>query len=115
MLPAHGPSGSRAQGHIMSNILRALQTRIGRHPRNNEELDELIWQLTGQRSSLSPRLGAEPLGDPAADYLNDPSTADLLMKNAKAMTIHDLLKQARSEGGNPQMAPMIASIQQLDR
>ena len=99
----------------MSNILRALQTRMGRHPRNSEELDELIWQLTGQRSSLSPRLGAEPLGDPAADYLNDPSAADLLMKNAKAMTVHDLLKQARSEGGNPQMAPMIASIQQLDR
>jgi len=115
MLPAHGPSGSRAQRHTMSNILRALRNRDRRLPKSDEELDEIIWQLTGQRSSLSPRLGALPLGDPAADYLNDPSAADLLMKNAKSMTIHDLLKQARSEDGNPQMAPMIASIQQLDR
>ncbi len=78
-------------------------------------MEQLLFRLTGQRSNLSHNLGAEPIGDPAADYLNDPAMAEILLKNAKAMTVHDLLRQSRSEGGNPHMAPMIASVQQLDR
>ena len=100
----------------MSNILRALRlsSPANRHM-SRGAIEELLFRLTGQQSNIPDNLGAESLGDPAADYLNDPGTADLLMKNAKAMNINDLLRQARSEDGNPQMAPMIASISQLDR
>jgi len=81
------------------------------------EQQELLKFLVtgGQYSSLPPDVGADPLEDPAHDYLKGPSMAEILLKNAKAMTVHDMLKQARSEEGNPQMAPMIASIKQLDR
>lgn len=101
----------------MSNILRAIQGLAASRNEgiSKEQLAQLLFQLTGQRSNLSEQVGAESIGDPAGDYLDSPAMAETLLKNAKAMTVHDLLKQARAEGGNPNMAPMIASIQQLDR
>ncbi len=96
----------------MSRLLRTL-----RESRMSPQQQELLKFLVtgGQYSSLPPDIGADPIGDPAADYLDGPSMADILLKNAKAMAVHDMLRQARSEDGNPRMAPMIASIGQLDR
>lgn len=47
------------------------------------------------------------------DYLNGPSMADILLKNAKAETLREQFIKAKEEGTG--MGPMIASIQQLDR
>jgi len=71
----------------------------------------------------------EEIGDPAGEYLHGPSMARILLKNAKAMTLKNQLEEAYLQGLSPEaaarrrlqndaemaMAPMIASIRQLDR
>ena len=49
------------------------------------------------------------------DYLNGPSMASILLRQAKTGLMRDLLGQARENGTEQAMAPMIASITQLDR
>ena len=57
-------------------------------------------------------LGADELKE-ILDYIDGPSMADILLKNAKAETLRDQYIKAKEEGTS--MGPMIASIQQLDR
>jgi hypothetical protein len=92
-------------------------------------MQELLFAITGQRSSLPPDMGAPPIEDEAMDYLRGPSMASLLMKNAKAMTLRNQLEEAQMVGMDPEAVarrraqneaemniyPMIASIKQLDR
>lgn len=115
----------------MSNILRAIRgiSAAKNGQMNREDMEQLIASITGQRSNLPAELGADPIGDPAADYLQGPSMASILMKNAKAMTLRNQLEEAQMVGLDPEvaarkraqndiemsMAPMIASIKQLDR
>lgn len=113
----------------MSKILRALRGASSGGQMSREDIEDLIFRITGQRSNLSDSLGADPLGDPASDYLQGPSMAGILMKNAKAMTLKSQLEEAQLAGADPEVAarrraqnememniyPMIASIKQLDR
>ncbi len=89
----------------------------------------MLLSSGGQNSSLPDGVGADPLGDPAMDYLKGPSMASILLKNAKAMTLRNQLEEAQLVGLDPEVAarrraqndiemsmgPMIASIKQLDR
>ena len=113
MLPAHGPPGSRFKGQAMSRLLRAL----------------MMLASNGQHSSLPDELGADPIGDPAMDFLKGPSMASVLLKSAKGMTLRNQMEEAQMVGMDPEvlarrraqndmemsMGPMIASIKQLDR
>jgi hypothetical protein len=66
---------------------------------------------TGQQSNLS----AEDVGGPIDDYLNGPSMASVLMKQAKGEYMRDLIQKARESGTEGGVSPMIASVLQLDR
>jgi hypothetical protein len=97
----------------MSRLLRAL----------------MMLASGGQNSSLPEDLGADPIGDPAMDFLKGPSMASILLKNAKGMTLRNQMEEAQLVGADPEVAarrraqndiemsmgPMIASIKQLDR
>ena len=97
----------------MSRLLRAL----------------MMLASGDQNSSLPDELGADPLGDPAMDFLKGPSMASILLKNAKGMTLRNQMEEAQMAGMDPEalakrraqndmemsMGPMIASIKQLDR
>jgi len=113
----------------MSNIIRAMRGSSGGGGMSDEKLQQLVASITGQRSNLPPELGAEPIGDPALDYLSGPSIASVLLKNAKAITLKNQLEEAQMVGADPEVIarrraqneaemniyPMIASIKQLDR
>jgi hypothetical protein len=113
----------------MSRLLRALRGASSGGQMAREDLEDFIFRTTGQRSNLSDSLGADPLGDPASDYLQGPSMASILIKNAKAMTLRNQIEEAQLAGADPEVAakrraqndiemamgPMIASIKQLDR
>lgn len=115
----------------MSRLIRAMRgvpTGSGRDL-SPAEMRELLFSLTGQSSSLPPEMNIEGAGDPAADYLKGPSMASILLKNAKGMTLRNLMEEAQLANADPDvaarvrarnetemaMAPMIASIRQLDR
>ena len=49
------------------------------------------------------------------DYLSGPSMASVMLKQAKGQYLRDMASQAREDGMEDAMAPMIASIIQLDR
>lgn len=69
----------------------------------------LAFLATGQTSNLTD----EDTGGSIDDYLNGPSMASILLKQAKGQYLRDQMQAAGDE--NPGMAPMIASIMQLDR
>jgi hypothetical protein len=96
---------------------------------SREDIINLIASVTGQQSNLPEPFGAEPIGDPAMDFLKGPSMASILLKNAKGMTLRNQMEEAQMAGMDPEavarrraqndiemsMGPMIASIKQLDR
>lgn len=92
----------------MSNRIRAL--RYLSHSPSPEVLKQLLYMATGQASSIT----ADDMGGSPEDYLNGPSMASVMLKQAKGELLRDRLQDAR-RGDDPSVAPMIASIIQLDR
>ena len=96
---------------------------------DREAMQRFLMRAYGQRSNLPSALDIESIGDPAMDFLRGPSMASILIKNAKGLTLKNQLEMAQLEGADPEvvarrmaqneaemrMAPMIASVQQLDR
>jgi hypothetical protein len=91
----------------MSARIRALR---GQQP-SPLTPEQIAYLSTGQMSNLSP----EDTGGSIDDYLNGPSMASVLLKQAKGEYFQDLIQQARKAGTEGMTAPMIASILQLDR
>lgn len=94
----------------MSGRIRALAGQQ-QHQLSPEELQRLRFMATGQQSNLS----AEDVGGSIEDYLNGPSMASVLMKQAKGEYMRDLIQKARENGTEGSVSPMIASVLQLDR
>lgn len=94
----------------MSSRIRALR---GQSPNqlSPEQLQQLQFMATGQMSNLSP----EDTGGPIDDYLNGPSMASVLLRQAKGEYLKDLAQKARENGTEGGVSPMIASVLQLDR
>lgn len=69
----------------------------------------LAFLATGQTNNLTD----EDTGGSIDDYLNGPSMASILLKQAKGQYLREQMQQ--DNGETPGMAPMIASIMQLDR
>lgn len=94
----------------MSQRIRALRGQA-----NNQISPEVLRQLqfmaTGQTSNLSP----EDAGGSIDDYLNGPSMASVLLRQAKGEYLKDLAQKARESGTEGGVSPMIASVLQLDR
>lgn len=81
-------------------------------PEAQAELQKIIdYMTTGQWSGLDD--GDVGGSDQFEDYLNGPSMASILVENAKNQTLQE--QYAKSREANDGMAPMIASIKQLDR
>jgi hypothetical protein len=92
----------------MSNRIRAL--RYLSHALPPDELKQLLYMATGQASNIT----ADDMGGSPEDYLNGPSMASIMLKQAKGELLRDRLQQGRKDD-DPTIAPMIASIIQLDR
>lgn len=73
-------------------------------------LKQLLFMATGQTSNITP----EDMGGSPEDYLTGPSMASVMLKSAKGEFLRDMLQQGRKED-DASVAPMIASIIQLDR
>lgn len=94
----------------MSQRIRALRGQAYNQI-SPEDLQRLQLMATGQTSNLTP----EDTGGSIEDYLNGPSMASVLLKQAKGEYIRDLAEQARASGTEGSVTPMIASVLQLDR
>lgn len=113
----------------LANDPRAFYTAEENRAMDRDAMQRFYMRASGQRSNLPSALDVESVGDPATDYLKGPSMASILLKNAKGLTLRNLLEMAQLEGADPEvaarrmaqneaemrMAPMIASVQQLDR
>ena len=90
----------------MSNRIRAMRSR----PREMtpEEKQAIQFLLTGQNTNLT-----EDITGSMEDYLQGPSMASVLLRQAKGDYLRDLQQKSQEQGTN--MSPMIASILQLDR
>jgi hypothetical protein len=93
----------------MSNRIRRLR-QPDLTPEQIEQMQKLaIYAATGQWSGLD----SQEFMDPINDYLDGPSMASILLKNAKAQTLQEqFAEDSKNDAG---MGPMIASIRQLDR
>lgn len=92
----------------MSSRIRALRAMRDAQPQLSEQDRKMLAFLaTGQNSNLTD----EDTGGSMDDYLNGPSMASILLKQAKG----ELLREQMKEDGSNAMTPMIASILQLDR
>jgi hypothetical protein len=73
-----------------------------------EEKQAIQFLLTGQNTNLT-----EDITGSMEDYLQGPSMASVLLRQAKGDYLRDLQQKSQEQGTN--MSPMIASILQLDR
>jgi len=87
----------------MSDRIRAMREPS---PQERKRLERELMIANG----IDPDTQAE-----YQDYLNGPSMASILLKQAKMDLMRDLLGKSREDGTEQAMAPMIASITQLDR
>jgi hypothetical protein len=73
-----------------------------------EEKQAIQFLMTGQNTNLT-----EDITGSMEDYLQGPSMASVLLRQAKGDYLRDLQQKSQEQGTN--MSPMIASILQLDR
>jgi len=93
----------------VSSRIRSLRSQAPRQL-TPEEIEQLRFMATGQRSNLSE----EDTGGSIEDYLNGPSMASVLLRQAKGDYLRNVAEQADANG-TMGARPMIASILQLDR
>ena len=92
----------------MSNRIRAIRNSAP-HQLTKAEAEQLRREIMIS-NGLDPEIQEE-----FEDYLSGPSMASVMLKQAKGQYLRDMASQAREDGMEDAMAPMIASIIQLDR
>ena len=92
----------------MSNRIRAIRNSAPRQL-TKAEAEQLRREIMIS-NGLDPEIQEE-----FEDYLSGPSMASVMLKQAKGQYLRDMASQAREDGMEDAMAPMIASIIQLDR
>lgn len=92
----------------MSNRIRAIRNSAPRQL-TKAEAEQLRREIMISKG-LDPEIQEE-----FEDYLSGPSMASVMLKQAKGQYLRDMASQAREDGMEDAMAPMIASIIQLDR
>jgi hypothetical protein len=92
----------------VSNRIRAIRNSAPRQL-TKAEAEQLRREIMISKG-LDPEIQEE-----FEDYLSGPSMASVMLKQAKGQYLRDMASQAREDGMEDAMAPMIASIIQLDR
>lgn len=94
----------------MSSRIRALRGQANSQL-SPDQLAQLQFMATGQQIVPGQDSGVAPLDE----FLDGPSMASVLLKQAKGEYMRDLMEKARASGTEGSMSPMIASVLQLDR
>ena len=94
----------------MSSRIRALRGRSGSQL-SPEQLAQLQHMATGQPITPGQDTGIAPLDE----FLDGPSMASVLLKQAKGEYLRNIMQQARDSDTEGTVSPMIASVLQLDR